>query len=157
MLDTSLFGCGKVSSENSVILWFAHLDPEAPPTRVAYASGPEQIIKDFPADRVLQVDRWYRPLLLEYKTLPLSGTPRSLPLTLQVVVLTRQPTVWWGHYGKQNCFLLEAGGYHGGYEEEAVLKAPSVRSPNTGNVDRILVESNFGDGMFQQILKPVLK
>tara|TARA_Y100001963_G_C6597302_1_gene360807 strand:- start:60 stop:737 length:678 start_codon:yes stop_codon:yes gene_type:complete len=51
-------------------------------------------------------------------------------------------------------FILEAGGFQGGYEEET-LKALSVIAKKQ-KVQHVLVESNFGDGMFTALLKPVM-
>ena len=51
-------------------------------------------------------------------------------------------------------FVLEAGGFQGGYEEEP-LKALSVIAKKQ-DVNHVLVESNFGDGMYTALLKPVM-
>ena len=112
MLDTSLSDAERYPLKLSDLV-VAHLDPEAPPTRVAYASGPEQVIKDFPQIGFTG-DRWFRPLLLEYKhstqwnskILAIDPSGRGADQTAYCVL---------GHYGNK-LFLLEAGGYHGGYE-----------------------------------------
>ena len=51
-------------------------------------------------------------------------------------------------------YLLKAGGLDGGYSEQ-VLKTLSVIAKEF-KITRIIYESNFGDGMFGQLLKPVL-
>ena len=51
-------------------------------------------------------------------------------------------------------FLVELGGFEGGYSE-GVLTALAVKAKYHG-VSNIIVESNFGDGMYVELLKPVL-
>ena len=52
-------------------------------------------------------------------------------------------------------YLAECGGLRGGYKNEN-LEALSVIAKRN-NVNLILIESNFGDGMFMELLKPVLR
>lgn len=51
-------------------------------------------------------------------------------------------------------FLMEVGGYPNGYSDET-LKILANKAKFWG-VNNIVVEANFGDGMFTQLLKPVL-
>ena len=51
-------------------------------------------------------------------------------------------------------FLVEAGGYKDGYSD-IVLRALASKAKYHG-VNQIVVEANFGDGMFTQLFKPVL-
>ena len=51
-------------------------------------------------------------------------------------------------------FLMEVGGYRDGYTD-ATLKALATKAKFYG-VNEVVVEANFGDGMFVQLLKPVL-
>jgi hypothetical protein len=51
-------------------------------------------------------------------------------------------------------FVPDAGGLQGGYSEET-LKTLAMIAKNH-QVNAIVVESNFGDGMFNEIFKPVL-
>lgn len=48
-----------------------------------------------------------------------------------------------------------AGGMQGGYSEEALTSLALIAIRN--RVNQIVIESNFGDGMFTQLFKPVLK
>ena len=52
-------------------------------------------------------------------------------------------------------YVTECGGLRGGYKNEN-LEALSVIAKRN-NVNLILIESNFGDGMFMELLKPVLR
>lgn len=51
-------------------------------------------------------------------------------------------------------FLLAAGGLKGGYDEFTLLKLAKLAKRY--GVNEVLIESNFGDGMFTSILRPVL-
>jgi len=51
-------------------------------------------------------------------------------------------------------FVTDVGGFLGGYTPE-VLKS-LARIARFQKINHIIVESNFGDGMFSQLLKPVL-
>ena len=52
-------------------------------------------------------------------------------------------------------YVSECGGLRGGYKNEN-LEALSVIAKRN-NVNLILIESNFGDGMFMELLKPILR
>lgn len=51
-------------------------------------------------------------------------------------------------------FLLDFGGVKGGYEEETLRQLADIAI--SLNVNEIVVESNFGDGAFTELLKPVV-
>lgn len=52
-------------------------------------------------------------------------------------------------------YLLASGGFRDGYSEATLDAFANIAK--TYKVPEILVESNFGDGMFQQLMLPVLK
>lgn len=54
-----------------------------------------------------------------------------------------------------NLFVPDAGGLMGGYGED-VLQNLAIKAKQN-KVNTIIVESNFGDGMFTEIFKPVLR
>ena len=51
-------------------------------------------------------------------------------------------------------FIIDIGGYHEGYSE-GTLTTLANKAKFYG-VNEVVIESNFGDGMFSQLLKPVL-
>ena len=53
-------------------------------------------------------------------------------------------------------FVLKAGGFQGGYDPEEVLK-PLAMLCKQYKVNEVIVESNFGDGMFSHIFSPILQ
>jgi phage terminase large subunit-like protein len=52
-------------------------------------------------------------------------------------------------------FIAEVGGFHGGYTPENLIRLAHVAKKHEAHI--MVVESNFGDGMFSELLKPVLK
>ena len=52
-------------------------------------------------------------------------------------------------------YVAECGGLRGGYKDENLQSLSVIAKRN--NVNLILIESNFGDGMFMELLKPVLR
>jgi hypothetical protein len=52
-------------------------------------------------------------------------------------------------------YVTKAGGFEGGYDTDKVLKPLALLARQEG-VQEIIIESNFGDGMFTQMLKPVV-
>lgn len=50
--------------------------------------------------------------------------------------------------------ILDIGGYHEGYSEGTLTTL--ANKAKFYDVNEVVVESNFGDGMFSQLLKPVL-
>jgi hypothetical protein len=54
-----------------------------------------------------------------------------------------------------NLYVPEAGGLTGGYEETTLNSLVQIAKRN--KVNKIVIESNFGDGMFNQLLSPILR
>lgn len=52
-------------------------------------------------------------------------------------------------------YVPACGGISGGYEESALTKLANIAKDH--KVNYVLVESNFGDGMFSELLKPYLR
>lgn len=51
-------------------------------------------------------------------------------------------------------YIVEAGGMQGGYQNDNLFRLATIAK--THSVEKIVTESNFGDGMFDQLLRPVL-
>ena len=51
-------------------------------------------------------------------------------------------------------FVVDAGGFKGGYDKNTLRQLAKVAKDN--QVNRLIIEANFGDGMFNQLLKPIL-
>ena len=51
-----------------------------------------------------------------------------------------------------NVFIPKAGGVAGGYDDKSLIELCNIAK--THKINKVVVESNFGDGMFTQLLKP---
>lgn len=97
-------------------------------------------------------DYWHRPMdrlgeMMAYDSVIMAIDPsgRGKDETAYSVVAA---------YGGQ-CFVLEAGGLQGGFGDEVLVRLANIAKRN--KVKRILVEENFGQGMFDALLAPVLQ
>lgn len=52
-------------------------------------------------------------------------------------------------------YLCDSGGFRGGYDAKTLQGLAEVAKKN--QVNKIIIEDNFGDGMFSQLLKPYLR
>jgi hypothetical protein len=129
------------------------LDGKALPEVITWASGPDQRIQDLICVG-LGSDRWYNRPMITQGWIPASETWRC--------VMAIDPSgrgsdeLAWAVIAELNgnFFLLESGGTTQGYAEE-VLKLLATRAARW-NVTQVVIESNFGDGIFSALLSPVL-
>lgn len=148
MLDTSLADADLYPLRISDLVIMEGMDLLRGPESVVWASGVDQRIEHLP-NVALDGDTFYRPM----------ATPGDfLPFTGGVMVI--DPS---GRGGDEtgycvakmlnaNIFVPAAGGLTGGYSE-ATLKA-LVEIAKLHKVNLVIIESNFGDGMFTELIKP---
>lgn len=148
-LDTSLSDADRYPLKVSDLV-IQNLNPTMGHLKVAWAAAPELCINDLP-NVALTGDRFYRPMwhaddMSEYTGAVMSIDPsgRGKDETGYAVVKALAG----------NLFLTEAGGITGGYELETLEALAYAAKRN--QVKYIVIEANFGDGMFTQLLKPVL-
>jgi hypothetical protein len=149
MLDTTLTDEDRYPLRVRDLIVMA-LDPRMAPAKLVWSNGQDQLINDLP-NVALQGDRYYAPMwtsdaLAEYtgSVLAIDPSGRGKDETTWAVV-----KILHG-----NLFVTAWGGSKDGYSEN-VLKQLAVVAKEQ-NVNRIIVEANFGDGMFTQLFKPVL-
>jgi hypothetical protein len=125
--------------------------PALLPTQVAWGSGPTQLRNDVPCVG-LTGDKWYEPMFVS----------RDLMQPPQGVVMAIDPSgrgsdeTGYAVIAMLNGFLyvLEAGGLKGGYDDATLTTLAEIAKRN--QVKYIIIESNFGDGMFTKLLTPFL-
>lgn len=147
MLDTSLSDEDKYPLKVSDLVVMS-LNPTKAPTEVIWASSPELINSDV-TNVAMPGDRMYRPAFTsddwsdyEGSIMFVDPSGRGQDETSYAVVKML--------LGKLYC--TAAGGFKGnGYDESALSKILSIAK--TQQVEKILVEPNFGDGMFAQLLR----
>jgi Holliday junction resolvasome RuvABC endonuclease subunit len=126
------------------------LNPEMAPEKVIWANGPLQIINELPCVG-LGDDRYYSPMALVGSWIPYSGSVMAIDPAGRGKDETAYAVV---KILNSQLFLLESGGFSGGYSEDTLEKLAQIAKRQ--QVNRVLIEANFGDGMFEQLLKPFL-
>ena len=149
MLDTTLSDADRYPLKLHDLI-VMRLDAENAPEKVVWAGSPEYAYKDIPCVG-FNGDRYYMPMgtngeLLKYQgsVMAIDPSGRGADETAYAVVKMLNSQL----------FVTAAGGLPGGYSEET-LKALSVIAKEQ-EVNEVLIESNFGDGMFNALLTPVL-
>lgn len=129
------------------------LDGKALPEVVSWASGPEQVIQDLVCIGLGADRHYHRPMVVQ-GWVSAKETWRCV-LSIDPSGRGKDEMAWTvlAEYSG-NFFVLESGGTTQGYSEE-VLKMLSMRAKRW-NVTQIVVESNFGDGLFAALLQPVM-
>lgn len=129
------------------------LDGKALPEVVTWASGPEQRIQELVCVG-LGADRFFHRPMAVQGWVSAKETWRCC-LAIDPSGRGKDEMAWTvlAEYGG-NFFVLESGGTTQGYSEE-VLKMLSMRAKRW-NVTQVVIESNFGDGIFAALLQPVM-
>ena len=149
MLDTTLSDANKYPLKISDLI-IQNLNPTMAHMKVAWATSPELCISDVPTV-ALTGDRYYRPMwhsdeMHEYTGAVMSIDPSGRGKDETGYAVVKMLT--------GNLYLTAAGGLLGGYDEATLVQLAEIAKRN--QVKLIVVESNFGDGMFSQLLKVVL-
>lgn len=148
-LNTSLSDLNRYPLKTSDLLVMA-LNDKSAPSQVQWASIRDCQLKDIPCIG-LSGDRWYTPVYRSPTMEPYSGTVMAIDSSGRGSDLTGYAVV------KQlngNLFLMDCGGFAGGYEGKT-LEALANKAKQY-DVNEVIVEANFGDGMFTHLLEPVL-
>ncbi|WAW10011.1 phage terminase large subunit [Oxalobacter vibrioformis] len=150
MLDTSTSDADRYPLKLADLIVMGGIGSDLAPVSLSWASGGEQIRSDLPVVG-LQGDRLHRPIFISKDFIEYQGT-----------VLAVDPA---GRGGDELAFavvsmlngwlyLRECRGLRGGYSDENLEYL--ARAAKRYGANTILVESNFGDGMFLKLLTPFL-
>jgi len=149
MLDTTLSDAERYPLKLSDLMVMT-CDTDKAPVKVVYAHSRELMLPDLP-NPGFNGDRYYRPLYVSKEWDNYQGT-----------VMTIDPAGRGKDelgYAVVKClngqlYLTASGGLFGGYDETNLVKLATIAMQH--KVNYMLIESNFGDGMFTQLIKPVL-
>lgn len=148
-LDTSLSDADRypLKVQDLVVM---NLNPTMAHTKLAWAASPELCLNDLP-NVALTGDRFYRPMwhsedMVEYSGCVMSIDPsgRGMDETGFAIVKVLAGTM----------YLVEAGGLAGGYSDQTLESL--ARLAKKHSVNQVIVESNFGDGMYTKLLTPIM-
>jgi len=153
MLDVSLSDANKYPLKvNDFMVMSGPSSWTEAPVKVQWASGKEQLdaMKHLP-NLGLKGDYWCTPMTISPETTPWDGSVMSIDPAGRGKDETAYSVV---KMMKGQLYLTASGGIQNGYSEESLEVLSRIAKAQ--NVNKIIVESNFGDGMFTQLLKPVL-
>ena len=131
-------------------------DPTLAPEKVIYADETRTILKDLPM-LGFSGDRYLMPF--EYARNQ-DGTVRTHPYTGTVMAIDpsgrgKDETVWCVlKMLHSQLFLMEMGATREGYTDDTLETIAHCAKRN--DVNEVVIEANFGDGMFERLLKPFL-
>lgn len=125
------------------------LDPHETSMKWSWANGPQQRLQDIPCV-AMKGDMYYAPLSRSPETQPYTGT-----------VMAIDPA---GRGSDESAyavmkalngylFLMEVGGFTEGYSDLTLTQLAQLAK--FWEVNEIIVEANFGDGMFTKIMTPI--
>ena len=149
MLDTSLSDAERYPLKLSDLV-IMRLDKEQAPEKVIWAGTPEYAYKDLPCVG-FGGDRFYMPMGTSGEFMNYQGSVMSIDPSGRGADETAYAIV---KMLNSQLFVVAAGGLPGGYDEDT-LKALAVMAKEH-SVNEVIVESNFGDGMFTALLQPIL-
>ncbi len=150
MLDTRLSDAEKFPLKlNDLIVMDIPVD-QAPAT-IAWAGSRDYMIGDLPAVG-LTGDIYHKPMMLSTEWLPFTGSVMSIDPSGRGADETGYAVV---KMLNSNLYVPEAGGLSGGYSAETLKELVEIAKRQ--KVNMVVVEDNFGDGMFVELIKPYFR
>lgn len=150
MLDPSLADAEKYPLKLADLV-VQPIDDEVAPDKIIYGSSPDLAFGHELPNLGFNGDRFYRPIgvskeFLSYTDRILSVDPAGRGKDETAVAAL--------YFLNSYIHLPEIAGIQGGYSEAVLCRIKEMAYKH--RVTKILVESNFGDGMFVALLKPIL-
>src|SRR5690625_594667 len=131
-------------------LIIAEVPPEEAPMEVFWLPNPDRHLKNLP-NLAMAGDSYYSPagfgnVFDKYagKVMAIDPAGRGGDETGYAVVFQLNGYLW----------VPEAGGLPGGYDDETLDKLAVIAERH--KVNSVIIESNFGDGMYSKLFEPVL-
>lgn len=146
-LDTSLTDAEKFPLKTRDFI-VADVDRKIAPVRLAWGTGPDQVLKDIP-NVGFDGDRFYRPMY---------SSPDFVDFTGSVMIVDpsgrgKDETAYCvTKFLNGFVYVRRWGGYRDGYGDETLDSLAQIAAEEEVNV--ILCEDTFGDGMFRKLLEP---
>jgi hypothetical protein len=150
MLDTSLSDAEKFPLKMSDLV-VTSVNPTAAPDAIVWCSDPQNVIKDLPTVG-LPGDYFYSPMQLQGDWNPYTETICSIDPSGRGSDETAA-----AYISQRNGFLYlhEMRAYKDGYSDKTLLDV--LRGCKKFGVTKLLIETNFGDGMVAELFKKHLQ
>ncbi len=127
------------------------VDPDVAPEKLVWAKTPDLEWDALP-NVGLRGDRYYRPMKVIGDMIPYTGSVLSIDPSGRGSDETGYAVV---KMLNGTLYVPEAGGLKGGYDEETLNELVNIAKRN--KVNKVITESNFGDGMFNQLITPIFR
>ena len=149
MLDTSISDADRFPLK-LLDLMIMSLDREVAPVKVAWSGSTEYNLNHLPVVGI-GGDRYVKPMFLAKDFIPYQGIVMAIDPSGRGSDETGYAVVAMlnGYL-----FVLECGGLSGGYSDETLDLLAKIAKRN--KVKHIIIEPNFGDGMFNKLFIPWL-
>lgn len=149
MLDTSLSDAERYPLKLSDLI-VTNTNNDLAPLVIQHCSSPEYQIKDI-QNLGFSGDRLFRPLYIDKQWVPYEGSVLAIDPSGRGIDETTYAVV--KHMGG-TLYVTACGGLKGGYDDDTLIKLAKIAKDH--KVNHVLIESNFGDGMFTKILTPIM-
>jgi len=152
MLDTTLSDADRYPLKiNDIIV--SDNDPEQAPQKLSWGSSPDLICKELECVG-FRADRYHRPFMVSKEWARYTGSVMAVDPAGRGKDETTYSVV---NFLNSHLFLMDNKGFGAskGYEDD-VLMGIALAAKKWG-VKRIIVEKNFGDGMFLKLLTPFIR
>lgn len=128
------------------------IDNEVGPEKIVWAANPDNAYDNNLPNVGFNGDRFFRPFQTVGDHIPFTGSVMSIDPSGRGRDETAYAVV---KMLNGQLFVPEAGGMRGGYSENTLKELAKLAKAH--NVNTIVIESNMGDGMFTELLKPILR
>lgn len=128
------------------------IDNEVGPEKIVWAANPDNAYDNSLPNVGFNGDRFFRPFQTVGDHIPFTGSVMSIDPSGRGRDETAYAVV---KMLNGQLFVPEAGGMRGGYSENTLKELAKLAKAH--NVNTIVIESNMGDGMFTELLKPILR
>jgi len=132
-------------------LIISDVDVDLAPEKIVWSSDPDNTDRELP-NVGLAGDRFRRPSSTVGDMIPYSGSVLSIDPSGRGKDETGYAVV---KMLNGQLYVPDAGGIRGGYDEKTLKELVAIAKDNKVNL--VVIESNFGDGMFMELIKPLFR
>lgn len=148
MLDTTLSDAERYPLKLHDFM-VMNLNPDVAPMQLSWGSGKDQRINELPVVGFTG-DHYVRPLYISKDWTIYTGSVMAIDPAGRGADEIGYAVV---KIANGLLYLTAIGGLRGGYTPENLARLAAIAKLN--HVNEVIVESNFGDGMFTELLKPI--
>ena len=127
------------------------VDVDLAPEKVVWSSDDDNTDRELP-NVGLSGDRFRRPSNTVGDMIPYTGSVLSIDPSGRGKDETGYAVV---KMLNGQLYVPDAGGIRGGYDEKTLKHLVAIAKDN--KVNKVVIESNFGDGMFMELIKPLFR